>query len=201
MGRQSKLNDKLQKRIVALIGKGNTDQYTCDAVNISTSAFYEWLAIGNAIIDDKPHSRKPETGEDQKRFVDFVDAITRARAKANMRAVDAFRSGLLPSTVKEITTEEYSETRVTAEGKSYEYKTKHTRTTVRTSPPEWRAGVQWLARRDKENWSERIEATGKDGGAIDVEVDLTERLADLIRRRQQTKAEDASDDGDELGDR
>jgi hypothetical protein len=201
VSRQSKLNNSLQKRIVSLLSKGNTDEYVCDAVNISKTAFYQWLQIGQAIIDDKPHDRKPEDTEDQKRFVDFVNAVSRARAKANMRAVDAFRSGLMPSTVKEVQTEEYTETRINPYGKEFEYKQTQTRTIIRTNPPDWRAGAQWLARRDKANWSERTEVTGKDGKAIDVDIDLTDRLAELIRRRQESKEpEETKPDGDEHGD-
>lgn len=168
MGRSSKLTPQLQKRLVTLLSKGATDKDACELVGITTTSFYRWLEVAEAIESDKPHQYKPDTEADQQKFLDFSDAVTRARAKANKFAIEAFRTGLQMSQIVDEIEEELTETRLTKKGEPYEYTRKSTRKVVRHMPPDWRAGEAWLKRRDKSNWSERMEQTGADGEAITI---------------------------------
>lgn len=160
MGRSSKLTPELQVKITKMLSKGYTDADVCHAVNIGTSTFYLWLNIGQACIDGQRHERKPDNPDDQTRFVDFVEAVTRARSKASQRAVDAFRTGLATTQVVQEETETFTETRLDSQGKPYDYTRTTTRKRIIKNPPDWRAGEAWLKRRDPDNW------TGKENVSI-----------------------------------
>lgn len=145
-GRRTKYGDDTIDTLVKSLETGATDADACALAGISTTTFYAWQHD-----PDKP---------------EFPDILTRARAVARALAVKAFRSGLLPSKVVTEVSEETTETRLTRDGKPYDYKFKSERKTVMTNPPDWRAGRDWLERRDKDNWSPRQEVTGKDGAPI-----------------------------------
>lgn len=157
-GRKTKLNAALQREICKLLAKGATDQTACNRVNIARSTFYDWL------------SRGEDEGEGE--FSEFLDAVTQARAKAHVAATIAFQSGFSISHIKESVTETFTETRINPKtGEAYEYKRTTTRQVNRSMPPDWRAGEAWLKRRDRDNWSERQEMTGEDGGPLKIIIE------------------------------
>jgi hypothetical protein len=65
LGRRSLFTRKLQRRIVRLLGEGNTILATCDHVGISEATYYDWC------------EQKPQ----------FLQAIQRARGKARIAHV------------------------------------------------------------------------------------------------------------------
>lgn len=166
MGRSSKLSPELQKKICTLLAKGSTDKDACAMVGIATSTFYKWLATGD----------HENATDDQAAYVAFSEAVSRARARANDRAIAAFRGGLMTSAIRETISEEFTETRLKKDGSEYEYKSTTTKTVLKKMPPDWRAGEAWLKRRDKANWSERYEHTGEDGEPIRHSVDIQSAL-------------------------
>lgn len=134
------LTPQLQKSFSTAIADGCVIRDVCRALGVSKSTYYNWLARGRA-------------GE--ARYVDFLDAITRAKAKANMQAVKALRSALKPQKTVVVLEETYSETRIGKNGEPYEYKRTTMRKQVQTAPPDWRAATDFLKRRDPKNWSEK----------------------------------------------
>lgn len=147
MPRPTKLNPELQRKIVERLKSGATVQATCDTVGISKQNFYNWLNRGEAA----------KTGL----YFDFFDAVTRAQAQGLVTAAECFYNGTQPSQTKSVMTETVEETRLRkvkdADGKMveepYTYKRTITRKTTTHMPGDWRAAMEYLARRDPENWA------------------------------------------------
>lgn len=139
-GRKSKLevDPTLSTRIADLIAQGLTDAMAYSQAGIGKDTFYRW-------IRENP---------------DFSDAISRAREKAHLLAVVAFRTGLTKAQTTETTTDTFTETRTRLNKAGavvpYEY-TRTTRTVKAVDHlPDWRAGEAWLKRRDADNWSDKL---------------------------------------------
>ena len=83
-GRPTKLTKKVQEAIVESVRNGNYIETAAKAAGVSKQTFYNWRARGE------------EGGRDDAIYVDFLDALTRAEAEAEERAVkalgDAFES-------------------------------------------------------------------------------------------------------------
>jgi hypothetical protein len=141
-GRKSKLTSSRKKAIIELLEIGATDKDTCAAVGISETAFYGWLKDGK-------ENKSPEK-------VEFLKAVTRARAQVNLIATDSLRNGMLPTLVKSETTETIRETRLNKSGQPYTYEKVVSRRTITEQPGDWRAAVEYLKRRDPEHWTDHV---------------------------------------------
>ena len=76
-GRKPKLTKDLIKRIYQLISAGNYDITVFEYLNISSSAYYEWLKKGEeSIIDGKTNL-----------YVELVETVKKAKAEAEIRNV------------------------------------------------------------------------------------------------------------------
>lgn len=142
MARITKLTAKRKEHIIELLSKGATDKDVCAAVGISESAFYRWLQDGR--------EAKSATK------VEFLEAVTRARAATRLVAVGSIRAGMLPSEIVSETKETITETRLTKDGKPYEYSKTIQKKTTQKQPGDWRAGIEYLKRRDPEHWTDRV---------------------------------------------
>lgn len=140
--RQSKLTAKRKEQIIALLSKGATDKDVCAAVGISETAFYQWLKDGR-------EGKTPTK-------VEFLEAVTRARAEARLVAVESVRLGMLPSQITVDATETVRETRLNKHGQPYTYERTESKRQITHQPGDWRAGIEYLKRRDPEHWSERL---------------------------------------------
>ncbi len=141
-GRQSKLTAKRKATIIELLSKGATDKDVCASVGIDESTFYGWLKDGR-------EKRSPTK-------IEFLEAVTRARASARLVAVESVRSGMLPIEIISETQETITETRLTKDGKPYEYSKTINKRMVQQQPGDWRAGIEYLKRRDPEHWTDRV---------------------------------------------
>lgn len=179
MPRPTKLTPDMQEEIVRRLRAGATIKATCDSVGIGTTTYYLWHEIGNAHLDKQPHDRMPRKVADREIYVAFVDATTRAQADGLIQAAIAFRTGMNPSQQVSNTTETVTETKLrtvkhkdgTVEQVPYEQtKTINKRTTA-DMPGDWRAAMEYLARRDPDNWARQKishEHTGKDGEDLKI---------------------------------
>lgn len=163
-GRPSKFTPETRKAILERLSAGSTIKATCDSVGVGVSTYMEWLEIGRAHLNDEPHDRMPRLIAEREAFAEFVEATTRAAADGMIRAAIAFRQGMNPSESVANTTETFEETRLDKDGKPYIYRKTVAKRTVTTTPGDWRAAMEYLARRDPENWArtnpQKVEHSG-----------------------------------------
>jgi hypothetical protein len=203
MGRKSKLTSDLQEEIVGLIADGVPDQDVCQAVGIAVSTFYNWLAWGEAFQDGAKRGetvgkiRLPKSGKTA--YMGFLEAVTRARGTANVTAIQALRSGMAPQESVTSIRKTITETRLKKDGSEYTYEKTETEERVLEQPGDWRAAVEYLKRRDPENWSEHHVVAG----AIELSPDVVAMLEGLgvsmeeVRRafEDMVRQRAAGDDG------
>jgi hypothetical protein len=161
VGRRSKLNDDIQVQLVKLISIGVTIETACANVGITDRTFYNWYRKGEAATRGK--------------YFQFFQVITRARSQAHIAAVGAVATGLQKSQTTTETTETTTETRLrtvkhyneagklsAAEDMPYEYTKTVRKRSLTVAPPDWRAGIEFLKRRDSDNWSDKVTITIED---------------------------------------
>ena len=204
MARPTKLTPDLQEDILRALRAGATIESTCDSVGIGVSTFYMWVAVGEAYRDKQPHDKMPRKIKDREALSEFSEQVTRAKANGLIHATVRFREGMNPSQTVSNITETVTETRLRTvkkpDGSTEQVPYEHTKTTNRRmitdSPGDWRAAMEYLARRDPEHWARQTihhEHTGKDGKPIEATQthvniqaetahdasDILQRLADL----------------------
>jgi hypothetical protein len=140
MARPTKLTAQLQRQVVRELKTGVTVADTCAKVGIAQSTFYEWMKRGEA--DEEP-------------FMEFAEAVSRALVDAKATAIKTLRSAMVPYTNKSRTVETFTEVRVKRNGETYEYKRVMERETVTTMAGDWRAAIEYLKRRYRDEWSEK----------------------------------------------
>lgn len=144
MARRTKLSidPTLSTRIEDALKRGLTIAMTCAEVGIGQDTFYRY----------------------QKSYAEFQEMVTRAQQTAHIKAVEVFRSGLESQKENHVYIDEFSETR-TKKGKDkegnetvipYTYTKKTTTKKVIEHPADPRIAVEWLKRRDSQNWSEKL---------------------------------------------
>lgn len=155
MARPTKLNPTIQQEIVNLLSIGATIEDACARTGIGVSTFYDWLERG------AKNANTP--------FAEFSEAITRAQAVARTNAVIAIRTAVIGTEQTTDDNETVTETRLRKgkEGEQvpYEYTKTVKRRTVTKLPPDWRAAIEYLKRRDNKNWSDRVQ--------VDLNIDIT----------------------------
>lgn len=136
MAKKKLLKDEtLAPRIQEALERGLTVAMTCATVGISQDTFYEY----------------------QKTIPEFSDMVTRAQQSAHIKAVEVFRSGLESQKENHVEINEFSETRLDRKtNKPYTYVKKTTTKKVIEHPADPRIAVEWLKRRDSQNWSEKL---------------------------------------------
>lgn len=139
-GRKTKYTIKLHKQIVDLIATGNTIKDTCAYVGISDETYRQWTL----------------------NRLDFMADIERAKGQAHIAAVFTIRSAIQGQQETSTITETFSETRIGKNGEPYEYVRKTTRHTTTNIPPDWRAAIDYLKRRDPEHWSDKLNVKQED---------------------------------------
>lgn len=170
MARKSKLTPDTQARIVQLLEVGCTIEDACDQVGVSFQTYYNWRNRGELATSGI--------------YLEFFEATTRAASRARVAAVTAIRSALTTQQQVTDTTETVTETKLRKIHKDgavieepYTYTKTVTRNSVTKLPPDFRAGVEYLKRRDKANWSERTENVN-----INVDPDTLRRFTEAAER-------------------
>lgn len=92
----------------------------------------------------------------QRSNTDFSDMVHSALQTAHLKAVEAFRSGLEDQKEYKVIERTFKETRLNDKGKPYIFSEVVTTKETTTKAKDWRAGAEWLKRRDPKNWADRL---------------------------------------------
>ncbi|MGB1287145.1 MAG: hypothetical protein ACPG7F_11470 [Aggregatilineales bacterium] len=156
MARPTKLDTDMHNTITEALSAGATIAATCANVNIGESTYFSWLERGEKELKRREGKRVREGTREwvrEQTFVEFLEAVTRAKASGLVQAAAKFRAGFEEYERVTITKETVTETRLDKDGKPYEYtKTVEKEVTV-YEPGDWRAAMEYLARRDPDNWA------------------------------------------------
>jgi len=88
---KTKLTPERQEIIVGALEAGNHDEVAAQAAGIGKASFYNWLKRGQAELERVEAAPNAKVRHSEQPFVDFLDAITRARAKAEPAMVSRIR--------------------------------------------------------------------------------------------------------------
>jgi hypothetical protein len=86
-GRRSLLTPELIDEIAEIVRKGNYIQVACACVGISKGTYHLWVKKGEEETARRASVEDDETPEHHQIYVDFLNAVTRARAESEKRAV------------------------------------------------------------------------------------------------------------------
>lgn len=177
---RTRFTPELRQKIIERLQAGATIKATCESVGLGTSTYYEWLDIGRAHLSGETHYRMPRNLVERQDLADFAEATTRAIADAFIHASIAFKQGMSPSKTVATTSETTEETRVNPKtGELYTYRKTINRTTTTQAPGDWRAAMEYLARRDPEEWArtnpQKVEYSGE------VHITYEDKAIALIR--------------------
>ncbi len=168
MPRPTKLTPEVRDRIIALLRAGNARRAAAEASGICEDTFYEWLKRGS----------ERSRGE----FSEFSEAVRRAESEAEALMVESVRKaarGYDKKTTR-IKTKTYTEEVNGPDGKpkkradgSAITATVTERETVEISGFMFHPSIaiEWLKRRRREDWGDKQEISGPDGGPIEIGVD------------------------------
>jgi hypothetical protein len=150
------LNDEMQQRICDLLKIGVPIADVCGQVGITDRSYYSWCARGETEKNRLAQNSNARPRQRETKYVQFLQATTRARAEARVTAVETLRGGMEPQVTKTRTIDVFSETRLNKKGEPYEYIKKTQREVTTTAPGDWRAAVEYLKRRDSDRWSDKV---------------------------------------------
>jgi hypothetical protein len=148
-GRKDKITPEVTERLTSVLAQGNYVETACAYAGISKAAFYYWLAEAQ-----KPNARK--------KYLEFLDAIEKARAVAEMRNLQVVQQA--------------------GQGKPG-----NSETGEKGIEPDWRASAWFLERAYPKKWGrhERVELSGTDGQPINVAIDTKAALLEIIREKSK----------------
>ena len=90
-GRKTILNAKMIENIALMIRSGAYVYAACAAVGISEAAYHKWINKGEDELARRTDEDDPVVDKSQQVYVDFVEAITRAEALAEIEATNRIR--------------------------------------------------------------------------------------------------------------
>lgn len=146
----------MHRLIIDALSAGATITATCDSVNISEATYHNWLQRGREELERREKKgvrANTKTWKCEQPYIEFLEGVTRAKAAGLVQAAAQFRAGFEEYERVTETEETVTETRLDKNGNPYEY-TKTTRKKITTyEPGDWRAAMEYLARRDPEHWA------------------------------------------------
>ena len=143
--------------LLDVLASGSLVVDACAACGISDRTFYGWIEKGNELIDEPPTGDDGEPREltgDERAYVHFAQAATRARAQAKVLHVENLRRGAVGQDAEYVTT---------TDGKIVHDRRGRPIVKRPGTAPDWRASAFYLERTDPANWGRRV--------AIDVDPD------------------------------
>lgn len=86
-GRPTKLNDKVQHKIVTAIKQGNYIETASAYAGINKSTLYDWLKRGQREIDRVSKDGRLRVRKKEQKYVEFSNLVEKALAESEMRDV------------------------------------------------------------------------------------------------------------------
>lgn len=183
-GRPTKCTPQITGKIIKAVRRGAHLEAAAYAAGVHPSTVYRWLAEGQQ--DDTTPADPPD---DSKRvFREFCEALTRARAKAELDMVAAVVEDAKGGAVVKRLTRTWRNGTVEEE--------------ITYAPPNGRVALAYLERVHPDRWGRRVEITGEGGAPIQVEqrqmviVGLAERVHTLLQAHAGPLELEAGDDAE-----
>lgn len=163
-GHPTLLNEDVQKKICDALSNGAFFKHACRYAGISHQTGEGWMQRGRKALD------AGEWAPTEQIYVDFVKACETAKNNLVVAGVLVVRKAMQPTLAEKVTI-----TTTKADG------TVVTKEVERHHPPDWRAAQAMLKAQENGSWSDKakVEVTGKDGGAM--KVDISDGLDDAKR--------------------
>jgi hypothetical protein len=189
IGRPTRLTQETADRIVGTVADGNHITTACASAGVSRAALYSWLERGENA------RQAAEAGDpvdaDEVRFLDFLDRLALARARAEMCAVEVIQRGMAGGfVISEEPLLDVDRQPVRDDNGEILWKRQY-------AQPDGRLALAYLARSRPDLWGQnptaRLGLTGSGGGPVQVEHDhfsaLAERLS-LVAAERRAEDED-----------
>ena len=187
-GRRPRLTAELAKDIVALVEAGNYVETAAKAHGIGRSTMWEWLQKGAEAT--RALAAGEHLPERARGYADFADALTRARARAEVNAIEVVRRVMQGGHLIEETP------LVTRDGRLVRDESGQILYSRRYAQPDGRLALEYAARSAPERWGRAAtgcldipshDAEPVRADATDVIESLVTRLAAIRdQRRQET---------------
>jgi hypothetical protein len=87
MARPTRLNEEKMLQIAQLISAGNFAEVAAQASGISKATYYNWIVRGKTERDRMEVENKANPKASERPYVEFMDAIEKARAEAEARMI------------------------------------------------------------------------------------------------------------------
>jgi transposase len=97
-GRKTLLTPELQDQIVELIRLGNYAQDAAGACGISEATYYNWLDRGKVEAERLKLSENSKPKAEEKPFLEFLEAVEKARREATARNVAVIQKAAIGGT-------------------------------------------------------------------------------------------------------
>jgi transposase-like protein len=159
LGRPTKLNKTLQGKIVKLLKQGISVEDVCSQVGIAVSTYYNWIGRGQALADQLDADPETFVPADERPFLEFLEAVTRALQNAKVKAIGAIYGAIQGQKTVEKSKSTFEEIRwrQTKDGKKpYKYRRTSTSEKVIQHAPDSRIAIEYLKRRYPDEWSDRL---------------------------------------------
>lgn len=190
IGRPTRLTEDTTDRILQIVADGNHITTACAVAGVSRAALYGWLERGESA------RQAVEAGDpvdpDELRFLDFLDRLALARARAEICAVEVIQRSMVGGFVIS------EEPLLDVDGQPVRDDNGEILWKRQYAQPDGRLALAYLARSRPDLWGQnptaRLELTGSGGGPVQVEHDhisaLAERLSLVAAERRAEDVED-----------
>jgi hypothetical protein len=195
-GQPTKLTRERRTRILELIEDGNHLRTACAAAGVSHTAFYRWLNRGEDARETAESTGQP-IPDAEAVYVEFVDAVARARARAETKAVSVVQRSMVGGFVLSEEPLQNVDGDPVCDPATGEVLYKRT-----YSQPDGRLALQYLERSRPTEWgrqaASKVELSGPDGGPVQVEqsvviASLAERVAGVVAAREADRELEAAE--------
>lgn len=160
-GRPTLLDKEVEDKLVEATRIGSPMTVAAAYVGIAERTFQDWMLRGHNEQQARLDGEDPDPVE--QKYLDLFEKVTKARANAAVQSVVLLRKAAVGGIVTEETTRKYRD----AEGELV------TETTVKKTPPDWRASAWYLERQHRHHFGQKAELAVEHGGKVEIDAEST----------------------------